>query len=315
MPENDTHSALDLPSSSLSSPDPAPLIIPDLFSPRQVHVICGPTACGKAVFALHLLDALSRQETFLGHRAPSPAPASCFVACDRTLAYARAQMHNADIDPAILPHVSLATHRAEDRSIAAALKAARARVPALRLLALDGLASLCPGRIIDDRDVSQFLIDAANLCAREDVTILGTLRSAKTRRGEGYDYPLDRIIGAGAWAGTTATKIILEFDARQPDARTALVYHPFRAMSRHYFLFAEEHLVELSGPVMDNGPLDAWLDVQPHGLINYPAAISAITRLGVAKRTFFRWLKQKVELGLVIKLGKGKYLIPDKRKN
>ena len=286
-------------------------VVEQLFPRQQVSLISGPSGAGKTTLALQILDEWAASATVLDH--PARAVPLCFVACDRTDRALRAHMRRMDINPAHVPHCSLVKyHRREERSIETAVKAAIACCPVARVLFIDGMSTLCPGKVTDLRDVADFLLTTLRLCESHDVTIIGTVLSVKTREGEGYVSARDRIIGSGAWAALTDTKLFIEpTQPKKPEdpGRSVTIVTAYGTSTRFY-AFDNCRLVGRGAEIIQPD-LDHWLlSLSPGAPLSLEDILAAAASFSIGRTKTWDWITAQVELGALVRIGRGKYETP-----
>lgn len=287
-------------------------LVDTILPAKEIHLIFGPIAEENTLFALHFLAEWSVGHTWLGY-ATHPAP-YCYVACEQSVESIRSAMAQVGLDPATTPHLSLVGRTVdEDRTVGAAIRLARACVPNLRVLFLDGMYSLCPGRINDYRDSSRFLLTTLRTCTEESLTIIGCVPTSKSREGEGYTTPREKIAGSGSWGAISFTKFL--FEPRRPskvrDMTRLLTVMPRSKHTNELSYTRTEHGLIYGAEGISNPELDGWLDTVPIGE-EIPAStlVEAATRFGISRASLYRWLEERLELGFLCKLRHGVYVKP-----
>lgn len=287
-------------------------LIDRILPTREVHLIFGPSGSGKTTLALQIADALSRGETAFGY--PTHPARLCYVSCTRSESSIQARLRDLEIDARAIPHFALPRCSRDERTVSTTVAKVLERFGhALKLIILDGFSALCPGRINDHRDVSQLLADAAHLCRREDLTIIGCIASAKSREEGGYVSPRDRVLGSIAWMESTETKILIEpmKPSKPLDPHRLITVMPqHEAPQEFYYRFdASGRLIptELNVCAVE---LDEWLATIPledpvytHTILEVSAA------LGISRASAFRWIDDKLETGRLIRIARGAYRI------
>ena len=91
---------------------------------------------------------------------------------------------------------------------------------AVKVVIIEGAASLLSGLgfeggINDNRSVSEFLKTLSENTERRNIAVVLVLHSPKTKRGEEYKNPRDRILGAISWGAYSSTVMVLSED--KPD--------------------------------------------------------------------------------------------------
>lgn len=281
-----------------------------ILAAGEVHLIYGPSGAGKSTLALQIMESWTQGSDLFGYQT-HPVP-MCYLACERSSASLRRQMKAMGIDSSKHPNLSLLMLRHDERNVRSALRLARKINSAIRVLFLDGLQSLCPGKINDHRDSTRFLIETAQLCQEENITIVGCAASSKSREGEGYASPRDRLLGAGAWASTTDLKAYIDY------GRPSDVTHPYRRMSLmpsteipkliHYEFENHRLVMRSQAELLIN--MDTWLASQSSGEVFTSAQLQGIAeQFHMSRTAFYLWLRDQVELGALRRLAHSKYSV------
>lgn len=289
-------------------------VIERLIPLYEVNLISGPSGAGKTTFMLQMAYDWCRGEDVLGHKS---FPADfCFVACDRSESSLRARMDLLEMDIGLIPHCSLIGRTGlVDHTVEGMIKEARRVSPQLDVIFADGFASLCPGRINDAKDVSLFLRQTTKLLHDERITLIATVCAGKTREGQGYNSPRDRIAGSSAWSACTSTKLMLDFT----DLRSFSDYHrvlyigvpdlPARSMG---LLFSGPQLIESEEVTLLAG-MDEWLESLEAGYeFTTKDAVDQGEAAGHSKRKIEYWLSTMTRLSSLTHPSKGKYVVPPK---
>lgn len=280
-----------------------------LFEP---HIISGPSGGGKSTLLLQTAYDWSRGEDVFGYRS-FPAP-FCVIACDRSQASLRDHMERLQIDPRDMPHFSMIGRTSdEDHTIESALRITRLGfVPQAQVLFLDGFASLCPGRLNDAKQVTQFLKKTTQFLQEERVTVIGTLCSAKAREGGGYLSPRDRIAGSASWCSNTDTKILIEpAHPHRIEDLNRIVYLAAQGLPARVLRYVLEgpRLVPCGEGLLLT-PLDGWLGQQAPGARFTTADLLEVAEAcGYGATTAKSWLRDQATLGTVVRVSFGKYQV------
>jgi hypothetical protein len=298
-----------------SPQSPPPKFLVDSVLPaNEVHLLYGPISEEITLFCLQNVATWLEGEEILAH-ASYPQPA-CYVACGHSLASLRWHMERADIDPGQLPHLSMLDHvQHEDRTVDSALRLARAVVPNLRLLILDGMYTLCPGHINFFHDASKFLIATTQLCKEQRITILGCVTAVKSRDGESQASARDRLPGSIAWATLTSTKILFEpnrIDRYTDDTRRAVVMATALERTITLQYVRQGYRFEYRGEGIAHSDLDTWLlTLHPGTPLTTQDLRDVAERSGISKASLYRWLADQIALGTILKIAHGSYVTPD----
>lgn len=123
----------------------------------------------------------------------------------------------------------------------------------VKILVIEGAASLLPGgHVSDNGEVANFLKSLNDCAEKNNTAILLALHSPKTKRGEEYKNPRDRILGAISWGAYSSTVCVLSED--RPDDvknhdRTLLVLPRNYPPREYHFTMTEQgRLAEIPTP-------------------------------------------------------------------
>jgi hypothetical protein len=299
------------PSTEIDVPQ-LPYIIDEILPRNEISVITGPSGSGCGTLMLQIMDDLANGLEIFGKRSyPMPY---VYVSVDRSRKEVARQFGRLGIN---LAHVLILEEYVKsdglDRNFNTLLHLIGKRP---RMLFVSGLNLLCPGKVTDDVVVTNFLMMIRRVCQETDLTILALLRSAKARQGEGYQLPRERIIGCGAWAQLSSAKYIIEpTNPKDPtDLHRQVLVLPRNAAAQKLAYEMDEE----SGRLMEcdaNEPLEqpelmAWIQERKGTVIKTNEVVGVGAILGIKRRTVERWLKAQKELGELLPLEKGKYMVP-----
>jgi hypothetical protein len=243
----------------------------------------------------------------------------CYVACHRPAFTLRLHMDDLGIDPATFPHLSLVGELDDkDYALDSALNLVRKYHPRTKVVFLDGMNVLCPGKPYDEHDVSRFLINAARRCRDRQLTLIGCIAASKQRDNGGYADPLDRASGSHAWMGQTGTKILIERYNPKDMTNCYRMISIFQGYQRTQKLNAgfnaQGQLAMVSEiPLPGDGEaamgtfLTTWLNQLE---ASYEFTLDDLTRATenqISRATLYRWLTAKIQAGAVKKLRRGMY--------
>lgn len=289
-------------------------LVAPIFPANDIHLIFGPSGAGKTTLALQLSEALTTGEAVFGRPATAPtkvAYVSCMRSNHTTIIHAR----RISIDPSILSPISLGDRADEGagRSLPEVLEQVQRRCGhAVRVIILDGIASICP-KINDFRSVSEMLNQGRAFCESRKLTLFGCVSSAKSREGERYTSPRDRAIGSTAWMESTETKLLIE------PLRPSIVTDPYRHVvlmpqgcppEQYYYRFSPDGKLLPTNPQEAESGLDRWLmELAPGYLFRTGEVAEAARALGLSRATAYRWMEEKLALGEIKKVEHGVYQI------
>lgn len=301
----------------VASPVPQPQYLIEKIMPvEEVHLISGPSGSGNTTLMLQLLDDWRSSRECFGF-ASHPAP-FYLVSCDRPATHIEGIMQRMNLSPDLIPHFSLVDSPRrdpmDDYTIDIIAKQILRSDSRIRVLFIDGLSVLCPGKIIDHTDVGKFLRAASRVCLQHHLTILGTVYASKSRSGEGYTNPRDRMLGSGAWSAFTGCKIIIEPHERVtqqqlPPSTIHVLSHNVPALS---FEMEQSPDTGMFSPATLNmySPLDQWIITKEEGDIVTTAEIKAVAaQLEISSRTAERWIASQKSLGTLIQVCRGEYRV------
>ena len=224
------------------NPYPYPYLVESILRVRRIHLFGGSSQSGKTTLVLQQFVGRWQQGLPVFGYASYPTPnAICFVACDRPLAYVHDILTRTQIAaPCDLPAFSLidtplsgpdpskplgSTENRRYELFEQVLAKALHMVPTLKLLIIDGFLRLCPGKINEDRDMTDFLCYVLKRIQEEDITLIGTVRATKVKNGENFRNPRECVTGSGA-VGTTCDLIgIMERDKPRQDSNLKRTLH------------------------------------------------------------------------------------------
>ena len=294
-----------------------PFIVDRLFKSNEIHLIFGPISEDNTALALYFLHRWREGHPIFSH-ASHPAP-FVYVGCEQTESSLADAIESEGMDPnaQMTPHLSaISEPDSSEDGIESVLKAARERIPDLRVLFLDGIYSLCPKRIYDYAEVSRFLKSVLRTCRRQRITIIATATTAKARANEGYTYPRERLHGSGVWAAMTHTKVYLEplYPSKVTDrSRVATVMPRVGTPTRFPFRYSEGAHAALrpsTEAFVSPTTLDTWLSEQPVGkVITSQELLVLAVQIDIHKATLYRWIAAQLETQTLTSTAHGTYVV------
>jgi len=293
--------------------DPRPLhdrwIIDRLMPEREVHLLAGPAGVGKTTLSMQILSDIQDGLPVFGRRTfPTPV---VLVSCDRSFASHERMIADMGVPAQKFKFFS---QRNSPTTIFEIVTQCARNFPACRLIFIDGFATLVPNaKLSDYGEVSSFLRLCGRLCEQFNVTILGSLHATKTKEGESYTNPRQRVLGSVAWSGFA--DLIITIDAEKP-SETENQIRLVNVLPRNSAEFALKYQRENEKLVLYTDPgeldllsmLDAWLRSQSFDR-EFPTreVLQEAERNQVPRRSAERWLERVCDGGLVARVRKGVY--------
>lgn len=280
--------------------------VKNLWPKHRLNLISGASGAGKSRWILPQLYALSEGKPVFDE--PTQAVKIAYVCCDRTSEDAKDTIADLGFDPGKLPIYSFMDNEME-WSFANVINL----VPAgTQLTFIEAIAALVPGgNIIDYHAILRLGRQVHKTRRTSGIDFWGSTHTPKLKRGEDFKHTRDNIIGSGAWAGICGTIVhIHEAESGQREIHIL----PRNAEPRTlYYEFAESgHLIECNLAV-GTAILDIWLKAfKPGSTITTEVVLTQAERSKVSRRTAFRWIDEKVNEGVLLKVTKGVYEVRDK---
>lgn len=287
-------------------------IIEDLFSCNNVHLIGGSSGSGKTTLVFQMHKAFLHGEDFLGRRT-KPVKWG-YISADRSV---RSVQETQERLNTFFPIFSLVDRHMTGSSLTNQI------LPSLpsfygykpNFVYIDGF-TLLPGNANDYQNVAKWLADLTCYCDSKNITILGACHTAKTREGEAFEDPRQRILGSVAWAAFTEGAIVIDKVPGEPAKRMVHLL-PRNKPEEHNIamMFGDDGYLKPVGKLahqeevadMILGPL---IGTEP-GPLDYKALLAKATRAGVSRRSFDRHLAKMVDDGKLTHTGRGDYEVPE----
>jgi hypothetical protein len=189
----------------------------------------------------------------------------------------------------------------------------------VRLLLIEGIQSLMlSGKANDNKEVKDFCVRLHKFCESRDVTILGTVGTAKMKKGDYYPLLADRVFGAATWAHESKTFLGIEqIDLHRPislrpSIRRVIIQVPDGPGRVLYVDFDEDGRLRALTEEVSNQTtsteqaLDDRLAQEKEGaefrrqeLNEWGEALPE----PVSPRTVQRWIESRIELGFLQRKG------------
>lgn len=284
-------------------------IVDRLMPEREVHLLAGAAGAGKTTLAMQILSAIQSGTDVFGYRThPTKV---VIVSNDRSVA-----SHSRMIDGMSVPadRFQFFSQRNRFADIETIVKNCAMSYPGCRLIFIDGFATLVPnGKLSDYNEVANFLRRCGRLCEDYNMTILGSVHATKTKEGERFPNPRQRVLGSVAWAGFS--DLILVVDPAKPDDPN----DPFRIVSvlprnagEFNLRFRRENglLIPVDEAIEADllSLLDFWLLGQSFDR-EFPTreVLQEAKKHTIPERSAERWLEKACDGGRVARVRKGLY--------
>jgi hypothetical protein len=288
-------------------------IVDKLFTRNRLHLIFGPLRSGKSTLLLQTEWDWAHGEPIFGFQS---YPAHfCHVDVLRPLSAIQAHIHQLGYNHAEIPTVSLLESTStEERTIDAVFAHATRLVPTCRVIFLDGIQSLCHGNITYQRDVVQFMAEAARACLRRGITLIATAGTSKSSETTASVPVLQRITGSISWGELSGTLTHIgpadpaKFTAPE---RTISISAPGCKPMELSYCFNDDGKLEYINDAANYPEMDKWLiQITPGSDITSEDIQAAAKDRGYKERSAYYWCKDQVQLGALVLLKRGLYRKP-----
>ena len=290
-------------------------LVDGMIPANQVHLLAGPSGGGKTTLAFQMLSALATGEPFLGRWTRKVTVA--YVSGDRP---AESVLETQDRCGVSFPIFSAVDENLVGEDL---LSKIFPRLTAVcggvrpDVIYIDGFTAFVPGGFLNNYAVvAKWLASLQRWARKMKVTIIGACHATKTKEGEKFTNPRQRIAGSVAWAGFSETVLIIEpLDDEKDKAKRVVHILPRNHAEETMFLkFNTEGRLVLPEKVVHAEKLTAFI---MDGLLDkfklgetvlYAKYRDEALAKGVSLRTYNRWLAKAVEEGKLVKTGKGVYV-------
>ena len=202
--------------------------IPGLLHRQSVNLLVGSPSSGKTLLALSQLEEYAAGKGFLGYPAEGDyTPVQLgVISATRTL---NDMLHSVQPFPLLSSQsvFPIEAWNSGDTEISeldtlnriySKLSETTPQHRPVRLLLVEGIQSLMQtGKVNDNKQVKDFCVRLHRFCESRDVTILGTVGTAKMKKGDYYPLLADRVFGAATWAHESKTFLGIEqIDLHRP---------------------------------------------------------------------------------------------------
>lgn len=290
-------------------------LIDGMIPANQVHLLAGPSGGGKTTLAFQMLSAMIKGEPFLGRWTRKVKVA--YVSGDRP---AESVLETQDRCGVTFPIFSAVDENLVGEDL---LTKIFPRLTAIcngerpDVIYIDGFTAFVPGGFLNNYAiVAKWLASLQRYARKMRITIIGACHATKTKEGEKFTNPRQRIAGSVAWAGFSETVLIIEplDDDKAKDKRIVHILPRNHAEENMILKFNAEGRLTLPDKVVHQETLTAFI---MEGLLDkfklgdevvYSTYRDEAMGKGISLRTFNRWLAKTVELGTLVKTGKGVYV-------
>lgn len=299
-------------------PEPSrlPYLIEGMIPAGQVHLLGGPSGGGKTTLAFQMLGALVKGEPFLGRQTRQVKIA--YISGDRpTLSVLETQDRCG---------VSFPVFSAVDENLVGEdlITKIFPRLTAVcggekpDVIYIDGFTAFVPGGFLNNYSiVAKWLAGLQRYCRKMGITIIGACHTAKTKEGEKFTNPRQRIAGSVAWAGFSETVLIIEplDDEKAKDKRIVHILPRNHSGENLILKFNSIGQLTLPDKVAQAETITSFVmdgimsQLKPGTQVLYSYLHDAAIAKGVNARTFNRWLVKSVEDGSLRKEKRGIYVV------
>lgn len=296
-------------------------LIDGMIPANQVHLLAGPSGGGKTTLAFQMLSSMITGEPFLGRWTRKVKVA--YVSGDRP---AESVLETQDRCGVTFPIFSAVDENLVGEDL---LTKIFPRLTAIcngerpDVIYIDGFTAFVPGGFLNNYAiVAKWLASLQRWAHKMRVTIIGACHATKTREGEKFTNPRQRIAGSVAWAGFSETVLIIEplDDDKAKDKRIVHILPRNHAEENMILRFNAEGRLILPEKVAHQETLTAFImdglleKFKLGDTILYSKYRDDALAKGVSLRTFNRQLAKYVETGKLVKAGKGTYVYSEPSK-
>jgi len=183
---------------------------------------------------------------------------------------------------------------------------------------VDGFTSLVPGGFINNYAVvAKWLASLQRYCAKMGITIVGACHTAKTKEGESFLDPRQRIAGSVAWAGFSETVLIIEplWDDKTKAKRILHILPRNKKNDEMILKLDSDGRLVMPEKVklqetLTEFVMDGIMEGHVEGAqVLYSGLRDAAEAKGIHSRTFERWVVKAIEKGTLEKVKRGVYVV------
>ena len=183
---------------------------------------------------------------------------------------------------------------------------------------IDGFTAFVPGGFLNNYSiVAKWLAGLQRYCRKMGITIIGACHTTKTKEGEKFTNPRQRIAGSVAWAGFSETVLIIEplDDEKAKDKRLVHILPRNHAGENMILKFNAIGQLTLPDKVAQAQTITSFVmdgimeQLKPGSQVLYSYLHDQAIAKGINPRTFNRWLVKSVEDGFLRKEKRGVYAV------
>jgi DNA-binding HxlR family transcriptional regulator len=279
-------------------------LIASILPAFELHLLGGPSGAGKTRWIFQSLIDWRTTRLVMGMEC-EPFPSIAYLAYDRSEASIGQTL-------SYFPELQVPCYSLRGRRTP--ISKLPTEYPDIKVFIIDGIATLLPGgRINDYQVVADFLCAAGEVCAKCCITIIGILHASKTKEGEEYRNPRQRIAGSVAWAAFSETVFVVEpvHPDEPEDQKRRLFICPRNAKEMSFDMCMNDNgrlLIESAPDDLANSDETIILTVlRAKGTLSRKELINSIENLGISRATLDRRLDSLDRKGLIDKPKYGHY--------
>lgn len=277
-----------------------------------MHVISGGSGTWKTSLLFTMLRDFEKGCPVLGFSS-HPCPWA-YVAFDRDLNETWDTLWSVGYEPADVQLHSIYDNFNFSASAAGITQAMPQLLPHGGLLCVDGLQIICPDGN-NYNAVASFTRLIRKHAAKNNITVVGLCHNAKSRPGEEYAHPRDKIMGSVAWGATVGTVLALENKTDSDKTlwvcpRTAREYSVLISRDESGRVFIRDEDDDTMTCLTLNAKL---LEIDDGAQLKRGDIIAWGLDAGLSEATVDRWItKQAGKNGKLQRIGRGVYAKPHK---
>lgn len=280
--------------------------VPNLWPRHRLNILSGASGAGKSRWIIPQLFALMDGIPVMGE--PTKPTKVAYVCCDRTTEDAQDTMADLGHDASRMPVFSFM-----DNDLEWTFSNVVNFVPAgTELVFIEAIGALVPGgNMIDYHSILRLgrLVNKTRRSTGFD--FWGSTHTPKLKKGEDFKHTRDNVIGSSAWPGIAGT--IVHIHENEQGQREIHILTRDDAPRTIYCEFdVTGHLVECN-LIVGTVILDSWLRQLSAGtVITTEMIMEQAVKARISRATVFRWVNERVNDGILLRLGKGLYEVRNK---